>query len=104
MRISMRDTEPLITLLRDTKKKKSFLDKALTIKNVEGILGIQTNEEDIILDPIQIKGKGLQVISRLDVLKKAINGVLYAKLHGIAANFEIENNKAKFKGLGGKKK
>lgn len=104
MRISMRDTEPLITLLRDTKKKKSFLDKALTIKNVEGILGIQTNEEDIILDPIQIKGKGLQVISRLDVLKKSINGVLYAKLHGIAANFEIENNKAKFKGLGGKKK
>ena len=104
MQIKMRDTEPLIALLRDTKKKKSFLDKALTIKNVEGILGIQTNEEDIILDPIQIKGEGLQIISRLDLLKKLISGVLYVKLHGIAVNFEIKNNKAKFKGLGGKKK
>ena len=71
---------------------------------LEGILGIQTNEKDIVLDPIQIKGEGLQIISRLDILEKAINGVLYAKLHGIAANFEIKNSKAKFKGLGGKKK
>lgn len=104
MQIKMRDTEPLISMLRDTKKKKSFLDKLLTIKDLEGTLGIQTNEKDIILDPIQIKGEGLQVISRLDILEKSINGVLYAKLHGIAANFEIKNNKAKFKGLGGKDK
>lgn len=104
MQVKMRDTEPLISLLRDTKKKKSLLDKALTIKDLEGLLGIQTNENDIILDPIQIKGDGLQIISRLDVLKKVINGVLYVNIHGISANFEIKDSKAKFKGLGGKKK
>lgn len=104
MHIKMRDTEPLISLLRDTSKKKSLLDKALTVKDLEGLLSIQTNDENIVLDPIQIKGEGLQIISRLDVLKEAINGVLYVKLHGIAANFEIENSKASFKGLGGKKK
>jgi hypothetical protein len=104
MHIKMRDTEPLLALLGDAKKKKSFLDNILTIKNVEGRLGIQTNEKDIILDPILIKGENLQVISKLELLEKSINGVLYVKLHGIAANFEIKDNKAKFKGLGGKKK
>ena len=104
MHVKMRDTEPLIALLGNTKKKKSLLDKILTIKNVEGTLGIQTNETDIILDPVLIKGEGLQVISKLDLLEKSINGVLYVKLLGIAANFEIKDSKAKFKGLGGKNK
>lgn len=104
MQIKMRDTEPLVALLRDTSKKKSLLDTALTVKDLEGRLGIQTNDKDIVLDPILIKGKGLEVISKLDVAPKSINGALYFKLHGIAANFEIKNNKAKFKGLGGKKK
>ncbi|MFC1680817.1 hypothetical protein ACFL1S_03360, partial [Pseudomonadota bacterium] len=104
MQIKMRDTEPLISLLRDAKKKKSMLDNILTVKNLTGIIGIETNADDIVLDPIQIEGDGLQIISRLDLLKKAINGVLYVKLHGIAANFEIVESKAKFKGLGGRKK
>ena len=104
MKIKMRDTEPLIALLRDNKKKKSLLDKALTVKDLEGTLGIQTNENDILLDPILIKSKGLEVISKLDILKESVNGALYVKLRGIAANFEIKNNKTKFKGLGGKKK
>ena len=104
MKIKMRDTEPLIALLRDNKKKKSLLDKALTVKDLEGTLGIQTNEDNILLDPILIKSKGLEVISKLDILKEVINGALYVKLRGIAVNFEIENNKTKFKGLGGKKK
>ena len=104
MKIKMRDTEPLIALLRDNKKKKSLLDKALTVKDLEGTLGIQTNEDNILLDPILINSKGLEVISKLDILKETINGALYVKLRGIAVNFEIENNKTKFKGLGGKKK
>ncbi len=104
MQIKMRDTEPLVALLRDTSKKKSLLDKALTVKDLEGRLGIQTNDKDIVLDPILIEGKGLEVISKLDVSPKSVNGALYFKLHGIAANFEIKNNKAKFKGFGGKKK
>lgn len=103
MAIKMRDTEPLIALLRDTSKKKSLLDKALTVKDLEGRLGIQTNDQNIILDPILVKSKGLEVISKLDISPKSINGTLYFKLHGIAANFEIKNSKAKFKGLGGKK-
>jgi hypothetical protein len=104
MTIKMRDTEPLISLLRDTKKRRSFLDNALTVKDLDGVIGIQTNEKDIVLDPIQFEGQGLQVISRLEALENAINGVLYVKLHGIAVNFEIEEGKGKFKGLGGKKK
>ena len=104
MEIKMRDTEPLITLLGNAKKKKSLIDKALTIKDVTGTVGIQTNEKDIVLDPIQVEGDGLQVISRLDLLEESMNGVLYFKLHGIAANFEIKDGKAKFKGLGGKNK
>ena len=104
MKIKMRDTEPLIALLRDNKKKKSLLDKALTVKDLEGTLGIQTNEDNILLDPILINSKGLEVISKLDILQESVNGALYVKLRGIAVNFEIENNKTKFKGLGGKKK
>ena len=104
MKIKMRDTEPLITLLGDPGKKKSLLEKALTIRDLAGTIGIQTNENDIILDPILVNGRGLEVVSRLDVLEKIINGVLYIKLHGIATNFEIKDNKAKFKGLGGRKK
>jgi len=104
MQIKMRDTEPLITLLRDTKKKKTLLDKILTIQNVEGTLDIQTNESDIILDQLVINGKGLEIISKLNLVEKSINGVLYVKLLGIGTNFEIKDNKAKFKGLGGKGK
>jgi hypothetical protein len=103
-RIKMRDSEPLIALLRDTKKRKSLLDRALTVKDLEGTLGIQTSADNILLDPILIKGKGLEVISTLDVLKDSINGALYVNLRGVPVNFEIKDNKAKFKGLGGKKK
>jgi hypothetical protein len=104
MRIKLRDSEPLIALVRDTNKRKSLLDRALTVKDVEGTLGIQTNEDNILLDPILIKGKGLEVISRLDVLSDSINGALYVKLRGVPVNFEIKDSKTKFKGLGGKKK
>ena len=104
MEIKMRDTEPLVALLREQKKKKSLLDKALTVKDLEGTLGIQTNENNILLDPILINSKSLEVISRLDILEETVNGDLYVKLRGIAVNFEIKNNKPKFKGLGGKKK
>jgi hypothetical protein len=104
MRIKLRDSEPLIALVRDTNKRKSLLDRALTVKDVEGTLGIQTNEDNILLDPILIKGKGLEVISKLDVLSDSINGALYVKLRGVPVNFEIKHSKAKFKGLGGKKK
>ena len=105
MQIAMRDTEPLIALLGDAKKKrKSLLDKALTIKNLTGTLGIQTNDEDIVLDPILLNGKGLEVISKLDISKESIDGDLYTKLHGIPVRFEIKDNKAKWMGFGGKKK
>ncbi len=104
MRIKMRDSEPLIALLRDTNKRKSLLDRVMTVKDVNGTLGIQTSADKILLDPILINGKGLEVISKLDVLKDSINGALYVKLLGVPVNFEIKDNKAKFKGLGGKKK
>ena len=105
MQIAMRDTEPLIALLGDAKKeKKSLIDKALTIQNLSGTLGIQTNQDYIILDPILLNGEGLEVISKLEISEKSIDGDLYTKLHGIPVRFEINDNKAKWKGFGGKQK
>lgn len=104
MKIKMRDTEPLITLLREEGKQKGLVDKILTIQDLEGTVGIQTTDKNVTLDPILINGNGLQVISRLDLIEKSMNGALYVKLRGIAVNFDIKDNKAKFRGFGGKDK
>jgi hypothetical protein len=104
MSLAMRDVEPLIAAIRDPAKKESVLEKALNVKNLEGVLTIETNQNNITLDPILIDGKGLKIISRLDILPNSVSGVLYAKLRGLSANFEITNSKARFRGLGGREK
>ena len=104
MSLAMHDVEPLIAAIRDPAKKDSVLEKALNVKNLEGVLAIETNQKNIALDPILIDGKVLKIISLLDIVPNSINGVLYAKLRGLSANFEITDNKASFKGLGGREK
>ena len=104
MNLSMRDVEPLIAGFRDPAKKESPLDKMLNVKNVQGQLIAHTQEENILLDPIFIDSKGLEIISRVALSHGSANGVLYAKLRGVSANVEIIDSKVKFKGLGGRQK
>jgi len=100
----MRDVEPLIAGFRDPAKKKSPLDKMLNVKNVQGQLIAHTQEDHILLDPIFIDSKGLEVISRVTLSHGSANGVLFAKLRGVSANVEIIDSKVKFRGLGGRHK
>ena len=74
------------------------------MKSLHGVLAMETNLEQITLNPILINGEGLEVVSRLDIVPNAINGVLYTKLHGLSANFEITDSKATFRGFGGRGK
>ena len=104
MSLSMRDVEPLIAGFRDPAKKESVLDKMLNVKNVQGQLIAYTKEDHILLDPIFIDSKGLEVISRVALSPGSANGILYAKLRGVSVNVEIIDSKVKFKGLGGRKK
>jgi len=71
---------------------------------VQGQLIAHTQEENILLDPIFIDSKGLEIISRVALSHGSANGVLYAKLRGVSANVEIVDSKVKFKGLGGRQK
>ena len=104
MSLTMRDVEPLIAGFRDPAKKKSPLDKMLNVKNVQGQLIAHTQEDHILLDPILIDSKGLEVISRVSLSHGSANGVLFAKLRGVSANVEIIDSKVKFRGLGGRHK
>lgn len=104
MSLTMRDVEPLIAGFRDPAKKKSPLDKMLNVKNVQGQLIAHTKEDHILLDPIFIDSKGLEVISRITLSHGSANGVLFAKLRGVSANVEIIDSKVKFRGLGGRHK
>ena len=102
--LSMRDVEPLIAGFRNPLKKESPLDKMLNVKNVQGQLIAHTKDDHILLDPIFIDSKGLEIISRVALSHGSTNGVLYAKLRGVSANVEIIDSKVKFKGLGGREK
>ena len=102
--LSMRDLEPLIAAVRDPEKRVSVLEKALNVKSLHGVLAMETNLEQITLNPILINGEGLEVVSRLDIVPNAINGVLYTKLHGLSAHFEITDSKARLRGFGGRGK
>ena len=104
MSITMRDVEPLIAGFRDPAKKESPLDKMLNVKNVQGELIAHTKDDHILLDPIFIDSRGLEVISRVALSPGSANGVLFAKLRGVSANVEIVDSKVKFKGLGGRRK
>ncbi len=74
------------------------------MKSLHGVLAMETNLEQITLNPILINGEGLEVVSRLDIVPNAINGVLYTKLHGLSAHFEITDSKARLRGFGGRGK
>ena len=76
----------------------------LNVKNVQGQLIAHTHEDHILLDPILIDSKGLEVISRVSLSHGSANGVLFAKLRGVSANVEIIDSKVKFRGLGGRHK
>ncbi|MDC0166887.1 hypothetical protein OAI79_02670, partial [Gammaproteobacteria bacterium] len=85
-------------------KKESPLDKMLNVKDIHGELIAETANDQILLDPIFVESKGLEVISRVTLSPGSVNGVLFAKLRGLSANVEIIDSKVKFRGLGGRQK
>ena len=104
MHLAMRDIELLIAGFRDPAKKESPLDKMLNVKDIHGELIAETANDQILLDPIFVESKGLEVISRVTLSPGSVNGVLFAKLRGLSANVEIIDSKVKFRGLGGRQK
>jgi hypothetical protein len=104
MHLAMRDIELLIAGFRDPTKKESPLDKMLNVKDIHGELIAETANDQILLDPIFVESKGLEVISRVTLSPGSVNGVLFAKLRGLSANVEIIDSKVKFRGLGGRQK
>ncbi|MEA3291578.1 MAG: hypothetical protein U9Q71_04645 [Pseudomonadota bacterium] len=104
VRLDMDDSGPLVYLFAPGKTRKNWIGEMLTIRDISGFARIAADDRSLVMNNLSITGDGLDLRAQLRFWNRQTEGMLYARLHKIAAAVELKKNEMDWKLIGAKKK
>lgn len=95
VKIGMYDTRPVMALLKKLGAGPGWLSMAPNIKNVEGTLDIDVQQEYLGFDDLSMEGDGFEALGWMRVDNKQTDGRLFARFKAVMAGISINEDKTK---------
>ena len=85
----LRDTRPIMVLLRQQPDSPSWLRFVPTIKDIQGTLLLKTTTNSVSLQEINLRGKGTEILGYLNIEEPQLTGLLYTRWGILSLGFDL---------------
>jgi hypothetical protein len=94
MAVKMRDTRPVVTVIKELSKPPKWMSLLPEIENVDGTMIVDMDGATTAVDDVDITGESLQILGWLHLAEKKANGRIYVKYKGFAAGIGLDEGKS----------
>lgn len=91
VQLRLRDTEPIVHLVSQSKRKVRWFSRLLEVQDVTGTARMILDAQGLRLHDLLIVGDGLDIKGRIDLREKTA-ALLLIRLHGLRAGIEINGD------------
>ena len=103
MEMKLTDTRPVVALFAGSHQPIRWFKGLLDVKGVTGSAGLAIKGTTAVIDDLDVRGAGLQMLGRIRVKAGFVDGAFYAKLHHLSAAVSIEKGKRAWKLINARK-
>jgi len=93
--LQMRDTRPLVAMLKDLGVQSKVLSLMPNVKGIDGAMDVDFGKGYVEVDNLDLTGDGLEVLGWIHIQNKKANGRLFTKYGILAAGVGLDDGKAK---------
>ena len=97
VKLKLTDTRPVVAVFAASYKSVRWFKGFLDVKDVTGSAELAIAGKTMVIEGVDVQGKGLQMLGRMRLKDGRQNGAFYAKLHHLSAAVSIENGKRDWK-------
>ena len=97
VKLKLTDTRPVVAVFASSYKSVRWLKGFLDVKDVSGSAELAIEGKTMVIEGVDVQGKGMQMLGRMRLKDGRQNGAFYAKLHHLSAAVSIENGKRDWK-------
>lgn len=90
LEMELTDTAPFFVFFLSDHRLLKHFRKALTVRDIRGTAELSTGRQNLALRNISLDGEKLQFLGQLDLTESPLDGLLWAKFHGISAALEVQ--------------
>ena len=94
---SMRDIKPVVALLKEEGKSPKWFGMMPNVKDVDGYLEVDLDPGELDIQNLDINGKSLKFLGRLDSDQDVKRAAFYAKYKGVAVGISMDSSREKKK-------
>ncbi len=95
VKIKMHDTRPIMALLKQLKAGPGWLSLAPNIKNIDGTLDVNVQQDYLAFDELSMDGDGFEALGWMHVDTKKTDGRLFVRFKSVMAGVSIVDDKTK---------
>jgi hypothetical protein len=95
VKIKMHDTRPIMALLKQLGAGPGWLSMAPTIKNIDGSLDVNVQQNYLAFDELSMDGDGFEALGWMHVDTKKTDGRLFVRFKSVMAGVSIDDDKTK---------
>jgi hypothetical protein len=97
IKMSLRDTRPLVVFLAEKKGIVRWFKNMLTVQNIKARADFKMESEAVEVEDLEMRGDRLEVLGELDIFARQFAGIFYAQLRNLSVAVEIRPGQKKFK-------
>lgn len=101
--LAIRDTRPIIAVLRAQESAPGWLNAVPTIKDIRGRTAVAASPATLRLSDVDIEGKGTEVKAELLIETNRMRGLVYARYGLLSAGFDLREAKRHWRIFGAKR-
>lgn len=95
LELTMRDSRPVIALLKSISNTPGWMKLIPNIENITATTGFATDTDGTTIDDLVVTGDHLEVLGSLRIVSKKPDGKVYVKYKGLAAGIGFDQGKSK---------
>ena len=97
IKMSLRDTRPLVVFLAEEKGIVSWFKNMLTVQDIEARADFRMEGKAVVVEDLEMRGERFEVLGELDMFSRQFAGIFYARLRNLSVAIELRPGQKKFK-------
>lgn len=102
-RVALRDTAPLVAVLRAEEDAPGWLRLLPTVRNLHGGGAVEIRDDETHLRAVQLEGDRTEIRAELALGTNGTRGIFYAQRGGVAAGFDLRGERRSWRLFGARR-
>lgn len=103
VRVALRDTAPLVAVLRAEEDAPGWLRLLPTVRNIRGGGAVEIRDHETHLRAVQLEGDRTEIRAELALGTNGTRGIFYAQRGGVAAGFDLRGEQRRWRIFGARR-